>query len=64
MKVGLPKEIKNNESRVGMTPTGVKALVSAGHTVVVETNAGKNIGITDKDYQDAGATIVKTAKEA
>lgn len=64
MKVGLPKEIKNNESRVGMTPIGVKALTSAGHEVVVENNAGVNSGITNQEYIDAGAKIVNSATEA
>lgn len=64
MKVGLPKEIKNNENRVGMTPVGVKALVAAGHEVVVETNAGVGSGIEDAQYVEAGAKIVKSAAEA
>ena len=53
MKIGLPKEIKNNESRVGMTESGVHALVSAGHDVIVQTKAGINIGISDEEYQKA-----------
>ncbi|MDR3215214.1 MAG: alanine dehydrogenase [Bacilli bacterium] len=64
MNVGLPKEIKNNESRVGMTPIGVKELTTKGHNVFVETNAGVNSGITDDEYVAAGAKIVKTAAEA
>ena len=64
MKVGLPKEIKNNENRVGMTPIGVKALTSAGHEVVVEKNAGVGSGISDAEYVEVGAKIVATAKEA
>jgi alanine dehydrogenase len=61
--VGIPKEIKNHEYRVGATPAIVKALVDAGHTVLVETHAGMKIGYPDAAYKDAGATIVKTAKE-
>lgn len=64
MKVGLPKEIKNNENRVGMTPVGVKALTSAGHEVVVEKTAGLGSGITDAEYAEAGAKMVDTAAEA
>lgn len=64
MLVGLPKEIKNNEGRVGMTPAGVKALVSNGHQVLVQTNAGVNSGISDEEYTQAGAKIVNSAKEA
>lgn len=64
MKVGLPKEIKNNENRVGMTAVGVKALVAAGHEVVVETNAGVGSGVTNEEYVAAGAKIVNTAAEA
>lgn len=64
MKVGLPKEIKNNENRVGMTPVGVKALTSAGHEVLVEKTAGLGSGITDEEYIEAGATMVDTAAQA
>lgn len=64
MKIGLPKEVKPNENRVGMTPAGVQALVNANHSVVVETNAGIGSGIEDSKYIEAGATIVKTAAEA
>lgn len=64
MKVGIPKEVKNNENRVGLTPSGVNALVDAGHTVYVETNAGMGSQFTDADYTAAGATIVTTAAEA
>ena len=64
MKVGIPKEVKNNENRVGLTPSGVNALVEAGHTVYVETNAGIGSQFTDADYSDAGATIVSSAAEA
>ena len=64
MKIGIVKEIKNNENRVGATPSGVKEYVKNGHTVLVETNAGINSGFTDADYVKAGAKIVKTPKEA
>ncbi|WP_345243466.1 alanine dehydrogenase [Pontibacillus salipaludis] len=64
MKIGVPKEIKNNENRVAMTPAGVMSLMSAGHEVVVEVGAGIGSGFLDKEYEDAGATLVKTASEA
>ena len=64
MIVSVLKEIKNKEYRVGITPAGVKALVDAGHKVLVETKAGDEIGIHDDDYKAQGATIVNTAKEA
>lgn len=64
MKIGLPKEIKNNESRVAMTPAIVKALVKNNHEVYVEHNAGIEISISDQMYVDAGAKIVDLAKEA
>ncbi len=63
MKVGLPKEIKDNEFRVGMVPAGVKALTSEGHEVLVETNAGSGSGFTDDEYRAAGATIGPNADE-
>ena len=58
MLIGVPKEIKNNEYRVGMTPAGVRELVAAAHKVLVEHDAGAGIGLTDTDYQPAGAIIV------
>lgn len=61
MKIGVPKEIKNGEYRVGLTPGGVAMLVQAGHQVMVETNAGAAIGFSDKDYENAGAQIAKEA---
>lgn len=64
MKIGVPKEIKNNENRVAMTPAGVISLMSAGHEVVVEAGAGIGSGFLDKEYEDAGATLVETASEA
>ena len=63
MIVGIPKEIKNNEFRVSATPAGVHALVAAGHTVYVETNAGVGSAITDADYIKAGASILNSADE-
>ena len=61
MIVGVPKEIKDSESRVGVTPAGVKALTEAGHTVLVETQAGAQSGFPDAEYQNAGAEIVGDA---
>jgi alanine dehydrogenase len=61
--IGVPKEIKNNEYRVGMTPAGVRELVILGHQVLIETNAGAAIGLTDERYQQAGAKIVTTAND-
>ena len=58
MNIGVPKEIKEEEKRVAITPAGVNALVSAGHKVCVEKNAGAGSGITDEQYKNAGATIV------
>ena len=63
MKIGVPKEIKTLEFRVGMTPAGVHEVVHDGHEVVVETNAGAGIGMTDADYEAAGATVVGSAEE-
>lgn len=64
MLIGVPREIKTREYRVGMTPAGVRALVGHGHKVMVETNAGEGSAIGDEAYVRAGATIVKTAAEA
>ncbi len=63
MLIGVPKEIKNHEYRVGMTPISVREAVRHAHKVIVETNAGAGIGVTDDDYKKAGAAIVKTAEE-
>ena len=62
--IGVPKEIKNNESRVGLTPGGVHAFVTAGHTVKVEAGAGSASYFEDQDYIDAGAEIAGSAGEA
>lgn len=64
MRIGIPKEIKNNENRVAMTPAGVVTLTNAGHEVYIETGAGLGSSFTDEDYMAAGAKIVKTAEEA
>jgi len=61
MIIGVPKEIKDNEARVGVTPAGVKALTEAGHKVLVETQAGAQSGFTDAEYQNAGAELVGEA---
>ncbi len=63
MLVGVPKEIKNHEYRVGLTPSSVRELVSRGHQVLVQKNAGAEIGLCDDQYAAAGAGIVDTAKE-
>src|SRR5262245_22681295 len=62
MIVGVPKEIKADENRVAMTPSGVGALVAHGHTVLVQAGAGVGSGITDAAYRKAGARIVNGAK--
>ncbi|MDM5332021.1 alanine dehydrogenase [Ureibacillus composti] len=64
MKIGIPKEVKVLENRVAITPAGVKMLANAGHEIIVERNAGKQSGFLDELYEQAGATIVETAKEA
>ncbi|MCC8958128.1 alanine dehydrogenase [Bradyrhizobium sp. Pear77] len=63
MKVGVPKEIKTYEYRVGLTPGAVREYVAAGHTVVIETDAGVGIGAADQDYHKAGATLADSAQE-
>lgn len=63
MIVGVPKEIKNNESRVGMTPAGVFELVKNNHTVYVQSGAGEGSGFFDQDYQQVGATVLETIDE-
>ncbi len=63
MKIGVPKEIKIHEYRVGMTPSSVRELVALGHTVYVETKAGAGIDFSDEDYCRAGAEILSTAQE-
>src|SRR3989339_1954419 len=63
MIVGVPKEIKEKEFRVGIVPSGVKALVQAGHTVLIEQGAGEGSGIDDAGYRAAGAIIAASATE-
>ena len=63
MRVGLPKEIKNHEYRVGLTPASVRELTSHGHSVLVQTGAGAAIGLTDEQYQAAGATLATDAAQ-
>ncbi|NDW12396.1 alanine dehydrogenase [Bacteroides sp. 214] len=60
MKIGIPKEIKNNENRVGMTPGGVGEFVKRGHVVYVQHTAGENSGFPDAEYESVGATILPT----
>ncbi|WP_066311262.1 alanine dehydrogenase [Bacillus sp. FJAT-29814] len=64
MRIGVPKEIKNNENRVAMTPAGVVHLVHSGHNVFIEKGAGEGSGFTDEDYRSAGASIVDSAADA
>lgn len=61
MIIGVPKEIKNNENRVAITPAGVKVLSSKGHRVIIEENAGIGSGISNEDYISAGAEIIPAA---
>jgi len=63
MRIGVPKEIKNHEYRVGLTPPSVAELIAAGHTVVVETQAGAGIDFADEDYVAVGASIAASAAE-
>lgn len=63
MIVGLPKEVKDNEYRVGLVPAGVKALTSGGHAVLVQTKAGDGSGMTDQEFMNAGGEIVDSAEE-
>ena len=63
MIIGVPKEIKPNENRVALTPGGVKELKKCGHTILVQAAAGEGSGFADKEYSEAGASIIATAKE-
>jgi alanine dehydrogenase len=63
MKIGLPREIKDNEYRVGLTPAGVHALAGAGHTVFVQKSAGEGSGFPDNEYAKAGGKLVDSADE-
>lgn len=64
MRIGVPKEIKNNENRVAMAPSGVHHLAESGHQVFIEAGAGEGSGFTDEQYRAAGATIAASAEEA
>ncbi len=64
MLIGLPKEIKDNENRAGMTPGAVKALTRRGHQVLVQSGAGEGSSLSDEEYQSAGAEIVAHAEDA
>ncbi|HCN91492.1 MAG TPA: alanine dehydrogenase, partial [Oxalobacteraceae bacterium] len=63
MIVGVPKEIKNHEYRVGLTPASVRELTLRGHQVLVQKNAGTEIGLSDDQYVAAGASMIEAAKE-
>lgn len=63
MIIGVPKEVKDQEKRVGLVPSGAKALTEAGHKVIVQTSAGVGSSLTDQDYVDAGCDIMATAEE-
>jgi alanine dehydrogenase len=63
MIVGIPKEIKNNEFRVGMTPSGVNSFIKNGHQVYVQKEAGLGSGYSDKDYADVGTKICSNIEE-
>ncbi|HEX5336310.1 MAG TPA: alanine dehydrogenase, partial [Propionicimonas sp.] len=63
MKIGIPTEIKSQENRVAITPAGVHHLVGRGHTVLVQAGAGLGSAITDEDFTQAGATIVRAAAD-
>lgn len=62
MKIGVPKEIKNNESRVALTPAGVFELFNYGHQVYIQESAGESSGFSDEDYRDTGAVVLPTAE--
>ena len=63
MLIGVPKEIKNNEYRVGLTPAGVRELTGHGHQVVIQADAAHGIGLDNEDYNAVGAEIVDSAEE-
>src|SRR5580658_549614 len=63
MIVGVPKEVKDHEARVGLLPSGAKALIEAGHKVLAQSTAGLGSSLTDEEYAHAGAQIVATAAE-
>ena len=63
MKIGVPKEIKNHEYRVGLVPSTVAELVRCGHEVFIENEAGRGVGISNEQYIQAGASILNSPKE-
>ncbi len=63
MDIGIPREIKAQEYRVGLTPTGVRELSAAGHRIFVESHAGEGVGFSDEDYRHAGATVLNSAED-
>ena len=63
MLIGVPKEIKNHEYRIGLTPSGARELIANGHKVMVQRDGGKSIGLTNEQYEKAGAEIVDSAEE-
>ena len=63
MIIGIPKEIKESEHRVGMTPSGIQTLIQNGHVVYVQNSAGHGSGYTDKDYSDIGANLLETIED-
>ena len=64
MRIGIPRELKDGERRVGMVPAGVRALVEAGHAVIVERDAGFASGFADAEYREAGAELVDVRKRS
>ena len=63
MIIGVPSEVKNNENRVGLTPDSARKIVASGHDVLIQKNAGANIGFFDEQYLGAGAKIVNSAED-
>src|SRR5438132_13510111 len=63
MIIGVPKEVKDHETRVGLVPSGVTALREAGHDVLVQSTAGEGSSITDREFMQAGGAIVENAEE-
>lgn len=63
MIIGIPKEVKTDEYRVGTTPSNIKEFIKNGHKVFVQSNAGSGSGFSDDEYKEAGAEILQTAKE-
>ena len=63
MRIGVPREIKEMENRVGVTPAGVSELAGNGHQVFIETNAGVGSGFSNHEYKEAGASLVDNASE-